>query len=156
MDPLEEMRSRLESRINEFFMSTTTNERKREIELQLEDFSRQEGSWKQTLYFLSTPQSLANEYFVMYCLSVIENTVRIRWLTMSSQEQTELQSTLYNYLLQHSAASTQSKCPNFLRNKIIKVLTDIGKVAWPHSHPDFLNSVLQVNTSIELYLARQL
>jgi hypothetical protein len=144
MDNAEEMRSLLESRINEFFQPSTSNERKREIEGQLEEFSNQPGSWRQALYFLSSPHVLSNEYLVMFCLSVMENTVRSRWLSMSPQEQTELQSTLYSFLIQHSSASAHPKCPNFLRNKIIKVLTDVGKVSWPHSHPDFLNSILQV------------
>lgn len=144
MDPLEESRRRLESHISEFFAPTTTNERKRQIEAVLDNFSKQSGSWKQALYFLSHSQSPSNEYVMMYCLSVIENTVKGRWLSMSHQEQSELQSTLYSFLIQHSAVSSIVKCPNFVRNKIIKVLTDVGKFSWPHSHPEFLANVLQV------------
>ena len=46
---------------------------------------------------------------------------------------------LNQYLLQ--------KCeivPYFIRNKLIKLVVDIGRIDWPHFYPDFFTNILQV------------
>lgn len=140
---MEESRRLLESHLNEFFAPTTSNDRKRQIEVVLENFSKQNGSWKQALYFLS--HSSSNQFVTMFCLSVIENTIKCKWLTMSPGERDELKSTIYTFLIQHSSPSSSLKCPSFVRNKIIKLLVDVGKFSWPHSYPDFFSNILTVS-----------
>ncbi|CAG7826253.1 unnamed protein product [Allacma fusca] len=138
MSTMDDSRRILEACVSEFFAPTTSNDRKRQIEVMLDSFSKQVGAWKQALYFLSTS---SNQYVVMFCLGVIENSIKYRWLTsMSHPEQNELKATLHSFLINDTALST-SKIPNFVRNKIIKVITDVGKFAWPYSYPDFFDNV---------------
>lgn len=140
---MEESKRLLESHLNEFFAHTTSNDRKRQIEVVLENFSKQNGSWKQALYFLSNSSS--NQYVTMFCLNVIETTIKCRWLVMSTAEQNELKTTIYAFLIQHSVPSSGVKCPSFVRNKIIKLLVDVGKYSWPRSYPDFFSNILAVS-----------
>ncbi|ODM99355.1 Exportin-6 [Orchesella cincta] len=144
---MEESRRLLESHLNEFFATTTSNDRKRQIEVVLENFSKQNGSWKQALYFLS--HSSSNQYVTMFCLSVIETTIKCKWLMMSGGEKDELKTTIYSFLLQHSMPSSASKCPGFVRNKIIKLLVDVGKFSWPQSYPDFFSNILAITANEE-------
>lgn len=143
---MEESSRLLESHLNEFFAPTTSNDRKRQIEVVLENFSKQNGSWKQALYFLS--HSSSNQYVTMFCLSVIETTIKCKWLMMSPGEKEELKSTIYTFLLQHSVPSSSIKCPGFVRNKIVKLLVDVGKFSWPHSYPDFFSNILAVSWKV--------
>lgn len=55
--------------MNEFFAPGTSNERKREIEGVLHNFSSQRGAWKHCLYFMLHS---ANQYVYMYSLTTIE------------------------------------------------------------------------------------
>lgn len=55
--------------MNEFFAPATSNERKREIEGVLHNFSSQRGAWKHCLNFMSHS---TNEYVCMYSLTTIE------------------------------------------------------------------------------------
>lgn len=63
---------------------------------------------------------------------------------MASGEQAELYSTMYSYILKHASASSGVKCPHFVRNKVIKILSDVGKFSWPQNHPMFFDTVLKV------------
>ncbi len=51
----------------------------------------------------------------------------------------EIRSTLSQYLL-----SNHEQVPNFIRNKLVKLVVDIGRLDWPHFYPDFFTSILQV------------
>lgn len=55
--------------MNEFFAPATSNERKREIEGVLHNFSSQQGAWKHCLNFMLHS---TNEYVCMYSLTTIE------------------------------------------------------------------------------------
>lgn len=73
----------LEHLMDEFFAPTTTNERKREIESQLTNFSNQRDCWRFCVYFM---RHTASQYVSMYALSTLE--VRIvcflsHWLRIS-------------------------------------------------------------------------
>jgi hypothetical protein len=59
----------LEALMNEFFATGTSNERKREIEGVLHNFSSQQGAWKHCLNFMSHS---TNQYVCMYSLTTIE------------------------------------------------------------------------------------
>jgi len=140
---MEESKQRLESCLSEFFSPETSNDRKRQIEFMLDSFQKQSGAWKQALYCLGTEVS---QYLTMYSQSIIENTIKFRWQFMSSDEQTEVKSALYT-LLQSASVSSVHKFQPFVRNKVVKLLTDIGKLSWPMSQPDFFTNILQVNSS---------
>uniref|UniRef100_A0A3B4AKJ8 Importin N-terminal domain-containing protein n=1 Tax=Periophthalmus magnuspinnatus TaxID=409849 RepID=A0A3B4AKJ8_9GOBI len=122
--------------MTEFFHSCTTNERKREIEELLNNFAQQTGAWRHCLFFLSHTQ---NEYVMMYSLTVFENLVNRMWIGVASQDKMEIRNCLPKLLL------TQHKnVPYFIRNKLCKVIVDIGRQDWPMFYHDFFTSTLQL------------
>uniref|UniRef100_A0A671WMW2 Exportin 6 n=1 Tax=Sparus aurata TaxID=8175 RepID=A0A671WMW2_SPAAU len=126
----------LESLMTEFFHSCTTNERKREIEELLNNFAQQSGAWRHCLFFLSNTR---NEYVMMYSLTVFENLVNKMWIGVASQDKMEIRSCLPKLLMaQHKAV------PYFIRNKLCKVIVDIGRQDWPMFYHDFFTNTLQL------------
>uniref|UniRef100_A0A8D0CE85 Exportin 6 n=1 Tax=Scleropages formosus TaxID=113540 RepID=A0A8D0CE85_SCLFO len=126
----------LETLMTEFFHCCTTNERKREIEELLNNFAQQIGAWRYCLYFLSNTR---NEYVMMYSLTVFENLVNKMWLGVPSQDKMDMRSCLPKLLLaQHKAL------PFFIRNKLCKVIVDIGRQDWPMFYHDFFSNTLQL------------
>ncbi|XP_056435867.1 exportin-6 [Gadus chalcogrammus] len=126
----------LESLMTEFFHSCTTNERKREIEELLNNFAQQTGAWRHCLFFLSNTR---NEYVMMYSLTVFENLVNKQWLGVASQDKMEIRNCLPKLLLaQHKVM------PYFIRNKLCKVIVDIGRQDWPMFYHDFFTNILQL------------
>jgi hypothetical protein len=67
--------------MNEFFAPGTSNERKKEIEGVLHNFSSQRGAWKHCLNFMSHS---TNQYVCMYSLTTIEvrisNAPHLCWI----------------------------------------------------------------------------
>lgn len=126
----------LESLMSEFFHDRTTNERKREIEELLNNFAQQIGAWRHCFYFLS---NTLNDYVMMYSLTVFENLINKMWLGVPSQDKMEIRSCLPKLLL------TQHKSlPYFIRNKLCKVIVDIGRQDWPMFYHDFFTNTLQL------------
>ncbi|XP_059011325.1 exportin-6 isoform X3 [Mustela nigripes] len=126
----------LESLMTEFFHDCTTNERKREIEELLDNFAQQLGAWRLCLYFLS---STRNDYVMMYSLTVFENLINKMWLGVPSQDKMEIRSCLPKLLLAH-----HKTLPYFIRNKLCKVIVDIGRQDWPMFYHDFFTNILQL------------
>ena len=134
MNSSESLRS-LEVLMNEFFHNSTTNERKRQIEVILNQFSKEDNCWEQCLQYLSQTD---NEYTLMYCLSVLENQISIKWHSLGP-EKCEKRLSVWNYLL----TSNQSM-PQFVRNKTAKLLVTIARIDWPNSYPDFMQNTLDL------------
>ncbi|XP_076408149.1 exportin-6 isoform X2 [Peromyscus maniculatus bairdii] len=126
----------LESLMTEFFHDCTTNERKREIEELLNNFAQQVGAWRFCLFFLS---STRNDYVMMYSLTVFENLINKMWLGVPSQDKMEIRSCLPKLLLAH-----HKTLPYFIRNKLCKVIVDIGRQDWPMFYHDFFTNILQL------------
>ncbi|XP_034525450.1 exportin-6 [Ailuropoda melanoleuca] len=126
----------LEGLMTEFFHDCTTNERKREIEELLDNFAQQIGAWRLCLYFLS---STRNDYVMMYSLTVFENLINKMWLGVPSQDKMEIRSCLPKLLLAH-----HKTLPYFIRNKLCKVIVDIGRQDWPMFYHDFFTNILQL------------
>ena len=65
-----------------------------------------------------------------------------QWLGLNAEDKLVIRTTLNQFLLdQHT------KVPTFIRNKLVKVIVDIGRIDWPHFYPDFLSNVMQVCTN---------
>uniref|UniRef100_A0ACB8FLN7 Exportin-6 n=1 Tax=Sphaerodactylus townsendi TaxID=933632 RepID=A0ACB8FLN7_9SAUR len=126
----------LENLMTEFFHNCTTNERKREIEELLNNFAQQIGAWRFCIYFLS---STRNDYVMMYSLTVFENLINKMWLGVPSQDKMEIRSCLPKLLLAH-----HKTLPYFIRNKLCKVIVDIGRQDWPMFYHDFFTNILQL------------
>ena len=125
----------LEGLMNEFFHNSTTNERKRQIESILNEFSKQDNSWELCLQYLSQTD---NEYTLMYCLSVLENLIVIKWHSLGNEKSIKRVS-VWNYLL-----SNHQSMPQYLRNKSAKLLVTIARIDWPNSYPDFMQNILDL------------
>ncbi|CAG2164605.1 unnamed protein product [Oppiella nova] len=125
----------LEALMNEFFHSSTTNDRKREIEVILNEFSKRDNSWDECLQYLSQTD---NEYTLMYCLSVLENVIVMRWQSMGALK-SDKRTAVWNYLLANNQSMAQ-----YLRNKTAKLLVTIARMDWPNSYPDFMQNVLDL------------
>ncbi|XP_077979557.1 exportin-6-like isoform X2 [Glandiceps talaboti] len=126
----------LEALMTEFFAPSTTNERKREIEELLNNFSAQSGAWQHCFYFLA---HTGNEYVMMYCLTVFENVINRTWIGVPMQDKLEIRNNLSKLLLSH-----HKTVPAFVRNKLVKVLVDIGRLDWPHYYPDFFTEIFHL------------
>ncbi|XP_054164812.1 exportin-6-A-like [Oppia nitens] len=138
----------LEVLLNEFFHESTTNDRKRQIEVILNEFSKQDNCWQQCLQYLSQTD---NEYTLMYCLSVLENLIVIKWHSFGAEKSGRRHS-IWNYLL-----SSNHSTPQYVRNKAAKLLVTIARIDWPNSYPDYMQNVLDLmqskqNTSLALLL----
>ncbi|XP_044160267.1 LOW QUALITY PROTEIN: exportin-6 [Bufo gargarizans] len=126
----------LEGLMSEFFHTSTSNDRKREIEALLNNFAQQLGAWRFCFYFLSSSH---NDYVLMYSLSVFENLINKMWLGVPSEEKMEIRSSLPKLLLsQHKAL------PGFICNKLCKVIVDMGRQDWPMFYHDFFTNILQL------------
>ncbi|CAJ0957449.1 unnamed protein product [Ranitomeya imitator] len=126
----------LESLMSEFFHTSTSNDRKREIEALLNNFAQQLGAWRFCFYFLSSSH---NDYVLMYSLSVFENLINKMWLGVPSEEKMEIRGSLPKLLLsQHKAL------PGFICNKLCKVIVDMGRQDWPMFYHDFFTNILQL------------
>lgn len=55
------------------------------------------------------------------------------------EERVQLKATLYQFALEHHQSA-----PNFIRNKLVKLVVDIARLDWPHFYPDFFSNILQV------------
>ncbi|GAB6030367.1 Exportin-6, partial [Chamberlinius hualienensis] len=131
----------LETLMTEFFDLRTSNDRKRQIEGLLTNFSNDRESWKHCLYFLANTR---NEYVMMYCMTVLENLINKQWVGLLGVNRMEIRSSLYKLLLAH-----HSEFATFLRNKLVKLVVDIGRLDWPHFYPDFFTNILQLSQQPE-------
>ncbi|XP_064607184.1 exportin-6-like [Liolophura sinensis] len=126
----------LEALMSEFFDGRTTNQRKREIEDVLNNFSQTQDAWKHSLYYLAHTE---NQYVLMYCMTVVENLINKRWVGFDGQDKLEIRTTLNQFLL-----SQHKRVPSYIRNKLVKLVVDIGRIDWPHFYPSFFMNILQL------------
>ena len=62
-----------------------------------------------------------------------------QWVGVQPSEKAAVRSFLHQYLLsQHKAL------PAYLRNKLVKVIVDVGRLDWPHFYPEFFSNILEV------------
>lgn len=122
--------------MNEFFNASTNNHRKREIEQVLQNFSQQSGAWHHCIYFMN---NCSNQYVLMYAVSVFENLINKQWIGAQAGDKAEVRQFLNEYLLSH-----HKKLPTHIRNKLVKVIVDIGRVDWPHFYPNFFSNIIEL------------
>ncbi|KAK7112089.1 exportin-6-like [Littorina saxatilis] len=132
----EESLRALEVLMSEFFNPQTSNERKRDIEGQLNNFAQMNEAWKMCLFFITRTQ---NEYVMMYALNVLETVINKQWMGIAANDKMEIRNSVNQYLLTNHTA-----VPTYIRNKLVKLVVDIGRLDWPHFYPDFFPSILQL------------
>lgn len=113
----------LENLLNEFFLLTTTNDRKREIETMLSEFSATPNSWQTSFVYL---QQTENEYTKMYCLTVMETFVNQRWHTASAEIRVNFATSVWKFLLDH-----HQHLSNPILNKLCKINATVSSYIFP-------------------------
>lgn len=131
--------AQLELYVERLFSGGASNEEIQRIHQALESFSRQKGAWREALCFLA---STSNQQVAMYSLTVLEGFISRGWASLSSPEQLELRSALYQWLLER-----HQHCPYFIRNKAVQLVVHIARSDWPDRFPDFFNNVLALVAS---------
>lgn len=91
-----------------------------------------------------------NYYTLEFCFDTcpvcFQNLVNKMWIGVASQDKMEIRSCLPKLLLaQHKSV------PYFIRNKLCKVIVDIGRQDWPMFYHDFFTNTLQVSLT-QLFL----
>lgn len=69
----------------------------------------------------------------------MQNLINKMWLGVPSQDKMEIRGCLPKLLLAH-----HKTLPYFIRNKLCKVIVDIGRQDWPMFYHDFFTNILQV------------
>ena len=70
-----------------------------------------------------------------------QNLINRQWVGLPGEDKMEIRGTLNRFLLSH-----HETVATFIRNKLVKLVVDIGRLDWPHFYPDFFSSILQVQT----------
>lgn len=87
--------------------------------------------------------NIAFSSFASFCIIVaayFQNLVNKMWIGLASQDKMEIRGCLPKLLLaQHKSV------PYFIRNKLCKVIVDIGRQDWPMFYHDFFTNTLQVS-----------
>ncbi|XP_045498530.1 exportin-6 [Colias croceus] len=126
----------LELVMSEFNAPTTSNFRKREIEVMLENFFNNRDSWKHCLLFFQKSQ---NHYVLMFILNTLENIINRQWFHLTDNEKVQIRQTLiYELMAKHEVMLY------FIRNKLAALIVAIARNDWPHLYPDFFNNIVEL------------
>lgn len=105
----------------------------------LGQFQRLPDSWRHCVAFLKESQ---DSYVQMFCLIVLDNTVIHRWRTLSVEHKGIF--TQFVHELLYCKDKRYDSHFSFVRNKIAKVIIEIGRADWPHAYSDFLENILKM------------
>lgn len=69
----------------------------------------------------------------------LQTLISHKWTNLAASDKIEIRTHLTQSLLnQHTTV------PHYIRNKLAKLIVDIGRNDWPHFYPDFFSNILQV------------
>ncbi|KAK3752548.1 hypothetical protein QZH41_013413, partial [Actinostola sp. cb2023] len=74
------------------------------------------------------------------------NVITKQWIGVQPTDKTEIRNFLYQYLLSH-----HKSLPVFVRNKLVKVIVDVGRIDWPHFYHNFFSNILEHSGKLRLY-----
>lgn len=69
----------------------------------------------------------------------LQTVINKQWMGIAANDKMEIRNSVNQYLLTNHTA-----VPTYIRNKLVKLVVDIGRLDWPHFYPDFFPSILQV------------
>ncbi|GAV08230.1 hypothetical protein RvY_17954 [Ramazzottius varieornatus] len=135
-DEAKRLLARAEMLFDEFHSSSTINERKSAIEVQLKSLLGDARHWRIWTDCLLLTR---NQYVVWFCLNCLNDFVSNFWSTWALEEQK-------NYIKQRllwymSTKHVSTSFPSFILTKLLKVFVDIGRNDWPEKYPDFLSHI---------------
>lgn len=76
---------------------------------------------------------------VFIVVVVLQNFINKQWIGAPPADKTDIRQFLNEYLL-----SQHKTLPTYIRNKLVKVIVDIGRVDWPHFYPNFFSNIIEV------------
>lgn len=85
---------------------------------------------------------VGNRMIKMSCVFVVvvlQNFINKQWIGAPPGDKTDIRQFLNEYLL-----SQHKTLPSYIRNKLVKVIVDIGRVDWPHFYPNFFSNIIEV------------
>ena len=85
---------------------------------------------------------VGNRMIKMSCVFVVvvlQNFINKQWIGAPPADKTDIRQFLNEYLLSH-----HKTLPTYIRNKLVKVIVDIGRVDWPHFYPNFFSNIIEV------------
>ncbi|KPM02659.1 hypothetical protein QR98_0010750 [Sarcoptes scabiei] len=126
--------TKLECLIEEFFLGSTCNDRKKQIEIVLGEYSTTPRAWQSALIFFSQTKS---EYTQMFCLKVIDTFVTKAWHTLPDDIKISFRQALWRHLLENHSNLTRP-----IRNKLCTILVIIAHQDWSKLYPEFLKNIL--------------
>ena len=75
----------------------------------------------------------------VFVVVVLQNFINKQWIGAPPADKTDIRQFLNEYLLSH-----HKTLPTYIRNKLVKVIVDIGRVDWPHFYPNFFSNIIEV------------
>ncbi|KAH3872942.1 hypothetical protein DPMN_036164 [Dreissena polymorpha] len=75
----------------------------------------------------------------------MNNLINKHWLGIHVDDKRDIRANLNQYMMAH-----HGKVPTFIRNKLVKLVVDIGRIDWPHFYPEFFSSILQVKLVVDI------
>ena len=82
----------------------------------------------------------AKKSCLLKCIPILQNLINKQWIGAQAGDKAEVRQFLNDYLLSH-----HKKLPTYIRNKLVKVIVDIGRVDWPHFYPNFFSNIIEVS-----------
>lgn len=137
----------LESMLQEFYAPTTSNDRKRAIEVKLSAFRNECNAWKLCLEALKQSDSEvadrilrepSYEILWFFYASTVEYVIKRRWTLLSLNERTLLRESLWQ-IYANLATPVKSKKQ---RDTYATLLGLLGRRQFPDEDPNYLNHCL--------------
>ncbi|CAH1116071.1 unnamed protein product [Phaedon cochleariae] len=126
----------LENLIEEFFNPMTNNNRKHEIESQLNYFKTLPCLSNYCVYFIMNTTS---QYVKMFALCTLETVITQQWSNIEWSSKEEVKNTIQNCFVEQGLIS-----PHYLRHKYSKLLIEIARHDWPGFYPNFFNNIVEL------------
>ena len=127
----------VETLLNEFYQTTTSNARKRVIEAELIAFKSQPHAWQLCLRVASSCES--NQFLWFFCTSTLEHTITRRWAQLSESNRQLLKETLWQTYLGLSVHHPKRQIDTFAQ-----LIALIGKRQFPNDDAQYMMHCLEL------------
>uniref|UniRef100_A0A336MAF9 CSON012831 protein n=1 Tax=Culicoides sonorensis TaxID=179676 RepID=A0A336MAF9_CULSO len=129
--------------LEEFYSYTTTNSRKREIEVTLQGFQKSPEVWKSCLNVIGN--SSVNQIVWFFSASTLENTIQKRWLALNAADRLCVRESLWKIYVGISDKCSNNSTSNKLqRDKTAQLIALIGKKEFPEQHANYMEQIVEL------------
>lgn len=124
----------VDSLLNEFYASTTPNNRKREIESNLIAFKNQSDAWKTCLSVVSNASTFEqNQFLWFFCTSTLEHSITRRWMQLGSSDRAMMREALWRTYVNLSTTTMKRQ-----RDTYAQLISLLGKREFPDEDPNYI------------------